>query len=91
MSQKQQGRRKRSRNNTDSSELRSLPEAAEATIERAARLRQKAEELRTVAESMSDRSARMSLLYLAEDYEKLSDYASHRAELARRLRSRMAG
>ncbi|HTI85423.1 MAG TPA: hypothetical protein VL966_02365 [Alphaproteobacteria bacterium] len=87
MSRKPPGGRERRRSDA----LSSLPETAEAAIERAARLRQKAEELRVVAESMTDRSARMSLLCLAEDYEKLSDYASHRADLARRFRSRMSG
>jgi hypothetical protein len=86
MSRKRSGEAKRNRE-----ELKSLPESEESAIEHAARLRQKAEELRAVAETMTDRSARVSLLMLAEDYERLSDYASHRAELARRFRSRMAG
>jgi TPR repeat protein len=72
-------------------DLKSLSESAESATERAARLRDKAAELRAVAESMMDGPSRRSLLCLAEDYEKLSDYANHRAELARRFRRRVTG
>jgi hypothetical protein len=68
-----------------------LPESAESALQRADRLREKAAELRAVSETMTDGPSRMSLLCLAEDYEKLSEYAHQRAELARRFRSRMTG
>jgi hypothetical protein len=85
MAKRSGGRKKRSH------ELTSLPESADSAVERAERLRQKAEELRAVAETMTDPQARKSLLCLAEDYEKLSTYASHRAALARRFHKRMVG
>lgn len=43
--------------------------------ERAIRLRRKAEELRIMAQGMTSHEARVTLLCLAEDYEKLSAHA----------------
>jgi hypothetical protein len=46
-----------------------------SAAERARRLRNKADELRTLAEGMTSHHARMTLLCLAEDYDKLSRHA----------------
>ncbi|MGE5538798.1 MAG: hypothetical protein ACM30I_09275 [Gemmatimonas sp.] len=87
MSEQRPGGRKHSAGG----ELTSLPESEASATERAERLRQKAAELRAAADGMTDGPSRISLLCLAEDYEKLSDYATQRAELARRFHERMAG
>ena len=60
------------------------PEASD----HARRWRAKAEEVRTVAESMSSESARHTLLQLARDYETLTDFwekAAHKR--ARQIRN----
>lgn len=51
--------------------------------ERARRLRCKAEELRILAKGMTSYDARLTLLCLAEDYEKLSIHADRAANGAR--------
>lgn len=63
-----------------------------SAAERAIRLRRKAEELRIMAQGMTSHEARMTLLCLAEDYEKLSAHADRIAgELRDDLRSRAFG
>jgi hypothetical protein len=50
-------------------------------LQRVRRWRAKTEELRTAAESMSNKAARNSLLRLARDYEALAEHAEKEAHL----------
>lgn len=47
--------------------------------DKASEYRRKAEELRTIAETVKDRDSREALLRLASDYERLAQQAEQRA------------
>jgi hypothetical protein len=60
-------------------------------MERARRLREKAMELRCLAEDSKTLYIRTTLLSLADDYDKLALYAERRAEEAKVIEMRARG